>query len=135
MHANSTWTKREAGRQAGSLALRWEKYAAAANANATIHKRRDAFTETTPICPPPPPPPLPPFAFLFFHRRCGGDAADSNPLPCPTPLKIAMIARSQGRGTASVVFALPLFSLHAPCASALLRFARICARHLTLLSR
>ena len=60
----------EASRQAGQAGS--QPGAEAANANATIHKRRDAFTKTTPICPPlplllllftsfiaaPPPPPI-----------------------------------------------------------------------------
>ena len=90
------------GRQPG--ARPGDAYGAAANANATIHKRRDAFTETTPICPPPsfsssPPP----FAFLFFHRgfggRCVGAAVGFKFAPLSdrrTGLRIAMISRRRG---------------------------------------
>ena len=49
--------------------------AAAANANATIHKRRDAFTKTTPICPPP----LPLLLLLFTSFIAA---------PPPTPIQI-----------------------------------------------
>ena len=65
----STWTGRQAGRQAGS-----QPGAEAANANATIHKRRDAFTKTTPICPP-----LPLLLLLFTSFIAA---------PPPTPIQI-----------------------------------------------
>ena len=98
----------------------------AANANATIHKGRDAFTETTPICP------LLPSSFCFslLSSQAGAAAAA---IQIRTPVRHpADRDRQTGPKIAMAfpvsLFVLPPFSLGAAFTFALLRLSPTRAR-------
>ena len=115
--------------------------AAAANANATIHKRRDAFTETTPICRPPPSFPSSSSSFCFsllssrLRRQVRRRRIQIRTPVRQTGLRIAMISRRRegGQPRRRRLCSSAIFSRRCshPCSSS--QLARIRTWHPTLL--